>query len=81
MADDKPTYTVTDAAALCGVAPITLKKYESDGLISPHRDSRGTRLYSGQDIEHLRRIVEARATRHGMTGRRRLVTATSTTTR
>jgi DNA-binding transcriptional MerR regulator len=81
MANDTPTYTVTDAAALCGVAPITLKKYEADGLITPHRDSRGTRLYSEADIERIRKIVEARATRHGMTGRRRLVIATSTTTR
>jgi DNA-binding transcriptional MerR regulator len=62
------------------VAPTTLKKYEADGLITPHRDSRGCRLYSEADIERIRKIVEARARRHGQTGRRRLVIATSTRT-
>jgi|HubBroStandDraft_4_1064222.scaffolds.fasta_scaffold896383_2 DNA-binding transcriptional MerR regulator len=72
-------YTVCDAASLCGIAVQTLKRYEADGLIIVRRDSRGARLYSEADIALIRKHVEARATRHGKTGRRRLVFATSTT--
>lgn len=81
MTADEQLYCVTDAAALAGVAPVTIKKYERDGLITPRRDSRGARLYSMALIERVKQIAEARATRHGLTGRRRLIVATSTTAR
>jgi MerR family transcriptional regulator/heat shock protein HspR len=36
--------------------PQTLRMYEARGLIEPKRSPKGTRLYSHQDVERLRRI-------------------------
>jgi MerR family transcriptional regulator/heat shock protein HspR len=38
--------------------PQTLRMYEARGLIEPKRSPKGTRLYSHQDVERLRRIQE-----------------------
>ena len=80
MDPQQQVYTVTDAAALAGIAPGTAKAYETDGLIKPARDSRGARLYTLADIETLKAISEMRASRHPGYRKPRLVIATSTTT-
>jgi MerR family transcriptional regulator/heat shock protein HspR len=36
--------------------PQTLRMYEARGLIEPQRSPKGTRLYSQEDVEKLRRI-------------------------
>jgi MerR family transcriptional regulator/heat shock protein HspR len=46
------------AAELAGMHPQTLRIYESRGLIEPERTSGGTRRYSADDVERLRRIQE-----------------------
>jgi MerR family transcriptional regulator/heat shock protein HspR len=38
--------------------PQTLRMYEARGLIEPQRSPKGTRLYSQEDVERLRRIQE-----------------------
>jgi MerR family transcriptional regulator/heat shock protein HspR len=38
--------------------PQTLRMYEARGLIEPKRSPKGTRLYSHDDVERLRRIQE-----------------------
>jgi MerR family transcriptional regulator/heat shock protein HspR len=38
--------------------PQTLRMYEQRGLITPQRSPKGTRLYSQEDVERLRRIQE-----------------------
>jgi MerR family transcriptional regulator/heat shock protein HspR len=38
--------------------PQTLRMYEARGLIEPKRSPKGTRLYSHEDVERLRRIQE-----------------------
>jgi MerR family transcriptional regulator/heat shock protein HspR len=38
--------------------PQTLRIYESRGLITPQRSPKGTRLYSQEDVDRLRRIQE-----------------------
>ena len=38
--------------------PQTLRIYEARGLIKPKRSPKGTRLYSQEDVERLRRIQE-----------------------
>jgi MerR family transcriptional regulator/heat shock protein HspR len=38
--------------------PQTLRMYEQRGLIEPQRSPKGTRLYSHEDVERLRRIQE-----------------------
>lgn len=58
------TWTVRELADQLGVTTRTLRFYESEGLISPHRD--GTiRVYSQRDRARLRLILRGR--RFGMT--------------
>lgn len=47
---------ISVAAELAEMHPQTLRVYEQRGLIHPQRSPGGTRLYSSQDIERLRRI-------------------------
>jgi MerR family transcriptional regulator, heat shock protein HspR len=51
-------YMISVAAELAGMHPQTLRIYESRGLIEPERTSGGTRRYSPEDVERLRRIQE-----------------------
>jgi MerR family transcriptional regulator/heat shock protein HspR len=49
---------ISVAASLAGVHPQTLRIYEERHLIQPTRTPKGTRLYSDEDVETLRRIME-----------------------
>lgn len=51
-------YGISVAAELSGIGPQTLRLYERWGLINPSRTAGGTRRYSDDDIEQLRRITE-----------------------
>ncbi len=55
---DQGVYMISVAAELAGMHPQTLRIYESRGLIEPERTSGGTRRYSDEDVERLRRIQE-----------------------
>ncbi len=50
-------FAISVAAELAGVHPQTLRIYEREGLVQPARSERGTRRYSGQDVERLRIIA------------------------
>jgi MerR family transcriptional regulator, heat shock protein HspR len=54
----RPVYMISVAAELAGMHPQTLRIYEARGLIEPNRSPKGTRLYSHEDVERLRRIQE-----------------------
>ena len=54
----RPVYMISVAAGLAGMHPQTLRIYEQRGLIEPNRSPKGTRLYSQEDVERLRRIQE-----------------------
>ena len=54
----RPVYMISVAAELAGMHPQTLRIYETRGLIEPNRSPKGTRLYSQEDVERLRRIQE-----------------------
>ena len=49
---------ISVAAELAEMHPQTLRMYEARGLIEPKRSPKGTRLYSQDDVERLRRIQE-----------------------
>ena len=49
---------ISVAAELAEMHPQTLRMYEARGLIEPKRSPKGTRLYSQEDVERLRRIQE-----------------------
>jgi len=54
-------FMISVAAELANMHPQTLRVYEARGLIEPRRSPKGTRLYSQEDVERLRRIQEMTA--------------------
>jgi MerR family transcriptional regulator/heat shock protein HspR len=55
---DRGVFMISVAAELADMHPQTLRMYEARGLIEPKRSPKGTRLYSHEDVERLRRIQE-----------------------
>jgi MerR family transcriptional regulator/heat shock protein HspR len=53
---DRGVFMISVAAQLANMHPQTLRVYEARGLIEPMRSPKGTRLYSQEDVERLRRI-------------------------
>jgi MerR family transcriptional regulator/heat shock protein HspR len=58
VASDRGVFMISVAAELAAMHPQTLRMYEQRGLITPQRSPKGTRLYSQEDVERLRRIQE-----------------------
>src|SRR4029077_15832599 len=61
VAADRGVFMISVAAELANMHPQTLRMYEARGLIEPRRSPKGTRLYSQEDVEKLRRIQEMTA--------------------
>ena len=51
-------YVISVAAELAGLHPQTLRIYERKGLVDPARTGGGSRRYSDEDIDQLRRIQD-----------------------
>src|ERR1700734_1955222 len=58
VTSDRGVFMISVAAELAEMHPQTLRMYETRGLIEPKRSPKGTRLYSQEDVERLRRIQE-----------------------
>ena len=58
---DRGVFMISVAAELAEMHPQTLRMYEQRGLITPQRSPKGTRLYSQEDVERLRRIQQMTA--------------------
>jgi len=58
---NRGVFMISVAAQLANMHPQTLRMYEARGLIEPQRSPKGTRLYSQEDVERLRRIQEMTA--------------------
>ena len=58
---DRGVFMISVAAELAEMHPQTLRMYEQRGLITPKRSPKGTRLYSQDDVERLRRIQQMTA--------------------
>ncbi len=56
VSSDRGVFMISVAAELAEMHPQTLRMYEARGLIEPKRSPKGTRLYSRQDVDRLRRI-------------------------
>ncbi len=56
VSSDRGVFMISVAAELAEMHPQTLRMYEARGLIEPKRSPKGTRLYSYQDVDRLRRI-------------------------
>ena len=53
---DRGVYGISVAAELVGMGVQTLRLYEARGLLDPDRTDGGTRRYSANDLDRLRRI-------------------------
>ena len=59
--EDDPSrgvYSISVAAELVGTGSQNLRAYERHGLVEPSRTDGGTRRYSSDDLDRLRRIGE-----------------------
>ena len=56
VSSDRGVFMISVAAELAEMHPQTLRMYEARGLIEPKRSAKGTRLYSQEDVDRLRRI-------------------------
>jgi MerR family transcriptional regulator/heat shock protein HspR len=61
VSSERGVFMISVAAELAEMHPQTLRMYEQRGLIEPKRSPKGTRLYSQQDVDRLRRIQEMTA--------------------
>jgi len=52
-----PVYMIGVVAELLQVHPQTLRIYEREGLVVPNRSKGNTRLYSQEDVEHLKLVI------------------------
>jgi MerR family transcriptional regulator/heat shock protein HspR len=52
----QPLYMISVVSRMLGVHPQTLRLYEREGLITPHRTKR-SRLYSEEDVEKISMIL------------------------
>jgi MerR family transcriptional regulator, heat shock protein HspR len=55
---DHGVFGISTAAELVGLGVQTLRLYEARGLVEPARTAGGTRRYSSNDVDRLRRIAE-----------------------
>src|SRR3954454_18712725 len=58
VSSDRGVFMISVAAELAEMHPQTLRMYEARGLITPKRSPQGTRLYSEEDVDRLRRIQQ-----------------------
>lgn len=65
---DRGVYAISVAAELVGMGSQTLRLYERRGLLEPARSGGGTRRYSSDDLERLRRIADLVATGLNLAG-------------
>jgi len=68
LAPDRGVYAISVAAELVGMGSQTLRLYERRGLLEPARSGGGTRRYSSDDLERLRRIADLVATGLNLAG-------------
>lgn len=55
---DRPVFGIAVAAELSGTGPQNLRAYEKAGLVTPARTDGGTRRYSQDDVDRLRRVKD-----------------------
>lgn len=53
-----PIYKIGEVAELLDTTPRTLRFYEEQGMLAPFRSSKGTRMYSEDDIARLQVIQQ-----------------------
>src|SRR3954466_14058451 len=69
----RAVYVISVAAELAGMHPQPLRIYERKGLVEPARTGGGSRRYSENDIDRLRRIAALTAAGLNLEGVRRVI--------
>jgi len=59
ISDSEPIFHISEAAKILGVSIHTLRKYESQGLILPHKSESNQRIYSKKDLDRINCIRNA----------------------
>lgn len=54
----EPVYTIGVAASKLGISVHSLRQYEAEGLVIPHKTETGRRLYSELEIEKIKCIKQ-----------------------
>jgi MerR family transcriptional regulator, heat shock protein HspR len=70
---DQGLYPISVVTELTGVSAHTLRGYERAGLLTPARTDGGTRRYSNNDLDQLRRIAALTGDRVNLAGIRRII--------
>jgi MerR family transcriptional regulator, heat shock protein HspR len=73
MTYQRAVFVISVAAELAGMHAQTLRMYERKGLLNPMRTPGGSRRYSEEDVELLRRIQELTNTGLNLEGVRRVI--------
>jgi DNA-binding transcriptional MerR regulator len=68
-----PVYGIAVAAQLSGVPEASLRLFEAKGLVTPARSDGGTRRYSDDDLERIRRVTGLRVEGINIVGIRRVL--------
>ena len=58
--DDGVQFRISEVSSLLNVSASTLRQWENVGLTAPSRTQGGYRVYSGRQVEHLKRIQSLR---------------------
>jgi MerR family transcriptional regulator, heat shock protein HspR len=66
-------FGISVAAELSGVPAQSLRLYEDRGLLAPDRTAGGTRRYSSDDLDRVRRIAELLAVGVNLAGIERIL--------
>ena len=53
----EPVYLISAVAEILSIHPQTLRQYEREGLIKPSRTNGKIRLYSQNDIDHIKYVL------------------------
>lgn len=59
LPNDQPMFSISSAAKLLDISVHTLRKYEREGLILPHKSEGNQRIYSKRDLERVSCIRKA----------------------
>jgi DNA-binding transcriptional MerR regulator len=70
---DRGLYPISVVSELTGIGPHTLRGYERAGLLAPARTEGGSRRYSGDDLDRLRRIATLSGAGVNLGGIRRIL--------
>ncbi len=54
---NEPVYLISAVAQILNIHPQTLRQYEREGLIKPSRTNGKIRLYSQNDIDHIKYVL------------------------